>query len=128
MPFSRSFVWTLWACLVQYTIPTPTAKGTHPALSAKRLKYIHLFPALIAKRTPLTLPSFPHITMCFDTTCWVLNSITTNIINPKLQSHTKHKYLHGKLIFFEGENHETNSKSISLFSNQLQYLLCMSHG
>ena len=37
----------------------------------------------------------------------------------------EHKYLRGKLFLLEGKNHKTNSKSISLFSNQLQYFLCM---
>jgi len=36
--FERSFVWALWACLVQSTMPALTTKGTHPALFAKGLQ------------------------------------------------------------------------------------------
>ena len=71
--FPRSFVWVLWARLMQCTNPAPIAKETSPCSICKRaLKYTHLILAPAAKVTMITwtLPSLLHTTMSSNTTCW----------------------------------------------------------
>ena len=71
--FPRSFVWVLWARLMQYTNLAPIAKETSPCSICKRaLKYTHLILTPTAKVTMITwtLPSLLHTTMSSNTTCW----------------------------------------------------------
>ena len=120
-PFSRSFVWALWAFLLQYIVPAPTTKGTHLALFSKGLQ-VHTLCSRSTCKMNLNkhLPPFHHTIMGSDTTCWVSNNIINNINNPKQQSHIKTQNLCGKPFLFEEKIHGTNFESILLLSNQLQ--------
>ena len=58
----------LRACLMQYSAPTPVAKGLALLHLQKGFKYTHLVPTPIAKGTLITLPPLLHTIIGSNTT------------------------------------------------------------
>ena len=54
--------------------------------------------------------------------------LSTILSIPSSNCTQEHKYFREKPFLLKGKNYGTNFESISLFSNQLQYFLCISHG